>query len=238
MHPRPSELSRHLEVLHAGRGLGYREGLRLQEQLAETRRTDPSAPDTLVLLEHAPVYTLGRSARPSHLLLSEMECLRHGIDIQPTARGGDVTYHGPGQLVGYPILRLGTDPRSVVPYVTALEDALLQAVATFGLQARRDPRNRGLWIESDKLAAIGVRIERGVTTHGFALNVAPDLEAYRGIVPCGLHDTGVTSMARLLGTAAPPMSAVEDAVSTAFRAVFGYSTHAPRIEPPPALRRG
>ncbi len=222
MQPRPAGLSARLHVLRAGRAVGYDEGLRLQEELADALRADPAADDTLVLLEHAPVYTLGRSARREHLLLTEAECRRRGIEVRPSARGGDVTYHGPGQLVGYPVLRLGTDPRTVVPYVTALEEVLIRTVAAYGVEGRRDRRNRGLWAGSDKLAAIGVRISRGVSTHGFALNVSTDLEAYRGIVPCGLHEAGVTSLRRLLGSAAPAMGEVEETLAAAFRSVFGY----------------
>jgi lipoate-protein ligase B len=138
-----------------------------------------------------------------------------------TSRGGDVTYHGPGQLVGYPIVHLGDAGIRVLEYVTALEATLIRAVATFGIAAGRDVRNRGVWVGNDKLAALGIRVSHQVTMHGFALNVTTRLEDYRGIVACGLRDAGVTSMARLLGWD-PPMAEVKERVTAAFREVFGY----------------
>jgi lipoate-protein ligase B len=212
--------ARELEVRDLGSGAGYRETLALQEEL-HARRVAGGVPDTLLLLEHRPVYTLGRSASESNVLASEEWLRREGIERAATTRGGDVTYHGPGQLVGYPIVHLGEAGLKVLEYVDALEETLIRAAAAFGVAAGRDARNRGVWAGNDKLAALGIRVSRQVTMHGFALNVSPRLEDYRGIVACGLKDAGVTSLARLLGRA-PPMPEVKARVEASFREVFGY----------------
>ena len=211
---------RALEVRDIGSSAGYRETLALQEDL-HARRAAGGIPDTLLLLEHRPVYTLGRSAPEANVLASDEWLAREGIERVETTRGGDVTYHGPGQLVGYPIIHLGEAGLRVLEYVDALEETLIRAVAAFGVAAGRDARNRGVWAGNDKLAALGIRVSRQVAMHGFALNVSPRLEDYRGIVACGLKDAGVTSMARLLGSA-PPMAEVKARVEAAFRDVFGY----------------
>ena len=158
-------------------------------------------PDTLVLVEHEPVYTLGRSAKEEHLLLTEMEIKRQDIDVVRIGRGGDVTFHGPGQLVGYPILDLGVRARGLSWYVTQLEEVLIRTVADFGVTAGRDDRNRGVWIDNNKIAAIGLRISHGVTTHGIALNVGSEvLEYFRHINSCGVKEgVGDTSMEQVLG---------------------------------------
>ena len=208
-------------VSDLGSGAGYRETLALQENL-HARRVSGDVPDTLLLLEHRPVYTLGRSASADNVLASDEWLRRADIERAETTRGGDVTYHGPGQLVGYPIIHLGGVGLRVLEYVDALEETLIRAVAAFGVTAGRDARNRGVWVGNDKLAALGIRVSRHVTMHGFALNVAPRLEDYRGIVACGLKDAGVTSLARLLGEA-PPMPEVKARVDAAFRDVFGYA---------------
>ena len=199
----------------------YDEVLALQERL-HARRVAGEIPDTLLLLEHRPVYTLGRSAAAENVLYSEAALRQAGIERALTTRGGDVTYHGPGQLVGYPILHLGEAGLRVLEYVTALEEALIRAVAAFGITAGRDPRNRGVWVGDDKLAALGIRVSHQVAMHGFALNVTTRLEDYRGIVACGLRNAGVTSMARVLGRE-PSMAEVKTRVAEAFRGVFGYA---------------
>lgn len=211
---------RTLQVIDLGRNAEYGEVLSLQERL-HAQRVAGDAVDTLLLVEHRPVYTSGRSASADHIIYSENELRRAGIDRAVTSRGGDVTYHGPGQLVGYPIVHLGDAGIRVLEYVTALEATLIRAVATFGIAAGRDVRNRGVWVGNDKLAALGIRVSHQVTMHGFALNVTTRLEDYRGIVACGLRDAGVTSMARLLGWD-PPMAEVKERVTAAFREVFGY----------------
>ncbi len=223
MTPRPPTLARSLRIVDLGRDVPYRAALDRQESCAAARRKADAEPcETLFLLEHAPVFTLGRNADPSHVLWDEAVRATRGVALERTARGGDVTFHGPGQLVGYPVFRIGRDPTRIVPYMTALEDALLRAVAVLGIRAGRDARNRGIWVGNAKLAALGVRVAGGVTLHGFALNVAPDLAAFEGIVPCGLRNAGVTSLARLLPEP-PSMQTVKDVVVAAFAAEFGFS---------------
>jgi len=214
-----------LTVSDLGRDASYGEVLDLQERL-HARRAAGEIPDTLLLLEHRPVYTLGRSAEADHVLYSEEALRQAGIERVVTSRGGDVTYHGPGQLVGYPIIHLGDAGLRVLEFVTGLEEALIRAVAAFGIRAGRDARNRGVWVGNDKLAALGIRVAHQVSMHGFALNVNTHLEDYRGIVACGLRDAGVTSMKRLLGQPLE-MAEVKAQVERAFREVFGYALQAP-----------
>ena len=212
---------RPLHIRDLGAEADYAATAALQEELL-TARAAGQIPDTLLLLEHARVFTLGRSADCRHLLWSEAECARRGIARAETTRGGDVTYHGPGQLVGYPIVHLGEAGLRLLDYVHGLEGVLLAALAAFGIEGRRDRRNRGVWVGDDKLAALGIRVSRQVAMHGFALNVDPRLADYRGIVACGLADAGVTSMRRVLGRA-PAMTEVKAAVIAAFAAEFGYT---------------
>jgi len=211
---------RELTVTDLGGGAGYAEVLALQERL-HARRAAGEVGDTLLLLEHRPVYTLGRSASEGNVLYSEDALRRAGIERAVTSRGGDVTYHGPGQLVGYPILHLGEAGLRVLEYVDGLEETLIRTAAAFGVRAGRDTRNRGVWVGDCKLAALGIRVAHQVTMHGFALNVNTRLEDYRGIVACGLRDAGVTSLSRLLGRDLD-MGEVKARVAEAFRAVFGY----------------
>lgn len=211
---------RTLRVRDLGRDAGYCEVFSLQERI-HAQRVAGECPDTLLLLEHRPVYTLGRSAAESHVLYSEERLRALGIERVTTTRGGDVTYHGPGQLVGYPILHLGEARLRVLEYIDALEETLIRAVATFGVEAGRDTRNRGVWVGNAKLAALGIRVSRQVTMHGFALNVSPRMADYSGIVACGLQDADVTSLALLLDET-PDMSDVKRRVETSFREVFGY----------------
>lgn len=210
-----------LTVTDLGAEAGYSDVLALQERL-HAERSAGKIPDTLLLLEHRPVYTLGRSAEADHVLYSEEALKKAGIERVMTSRGGDVTYHGPGQLVGYPIIHLAEAGLHVVEFVDGLEETLIRAVGTLGVAAGRDVRNRGVWVGNDKLAALGIRVAHQVSMHGFALNVNTHLEDYRGIVACGLRDAGVTSMARILGHTVD-MAEVKTRVEGAFREVFGYS---------------
>lgn len=178
----------------------YENGMRMQERLVEARQKD-EIPDQLLLLEHPPVITLGRSGNLGHLTASDSDLRIRGVRFYETTRGGDITYHGPGQVVGYPILHLGEGSRDVRRYVTNVEEVLIRTAADYGIVATRDPQNRGVWVEHEKLGAIGVRIARWVTSHGFAFNVSPDLEHFSLIVPCGIQGRGVTSLERLLGRA-------------------------------------
>ena len=191
----------------------------LQDDLVRRRRAG-EIPDQLLLLEHPHVVTLGTGADASNVLLDEAERRLIGMELFDTGRGGDVTYHGPGQLVGYPILALEEERRDLHRYVRELEEVLIRAAAIFGIGADRVPGLTGVWVGEEKLAAIGVRVSSGwITSHGFALNVATDLRYFDAIVPCGIRGKGVTSMARILGEV-PAGAAVEDALVAAFQDVF------------------
>jgi len=182
------------QVQELGR-LSYAAALELQRRLVEQRRQG-LIPDQFLLLEHPHVITLGRNGRPEHLL-APLEILRRaGIEFYHTERGGDITYHGPGQLIGYPILNLREWRQDVVAYVRALEQVIIEALGKFGLRAERVAGRTGVWVDGRKIAAIGVRISRWITSHGFALNVSTDLSYFGYIVPCGLS-APVTSMAEL-----------------------------------------
>ena len=165
------------------------------------RRAD-EIPDTLLLLEHPHVVTLGSSSDPAHVLIDQAERDRLGIEVFETGRGGDVTYHGPGQLVAYPILDLKPDRKDLHRYLRDLEAVLIAVAASFGVQAERNDGLTGVWTKMGKLAAIGVRVSSGwITSHGVALNVSTDLEYFGTIVPCGIPDRAVTSLERELGRA-------------------------------------
>jgi lipoyl(octanoyl) transferase len=208
-----------LSVRRLGR-VGYAEALRMQESLVAERRAG-RCPDTLLLLEHPPVVTLGRGGDRKNLLVEPDELQRRGIEFHETGRGGDVTYHGPGQLVGYPVVLLPPERRDAHRYLRDLEEALILTAADYGIEARREPGWTGLWVGDEKLAAIGVRLNTGwITSHGFALNVSTELSEFETIVPCGIADRGVTSLERLLG-AAPELREVAERVATHVAAVLG-----------------
>ena len=191
----------------------YPEAWALQNRLADARRAG-LAPDTLILLEHPHTYTIGRSGTRDHVFLTESELAARGITCLDVDRGGDVTYHGPGQLVGYPIFDLGSQP-DVGRYLRNLEDCLIETLGDFGIAAGRLSGYTGVWIGDRKIAAIGVKVSQGVTTHGFALNVSTDLSLFTHILPCGIPDKGVTSMALEVG-GAPAMTEVEARVVAHF----------------------
>jgi len=190
-------VKRPLLIRHLGR-LPYAEGLQIQEQLVAERQAGRIV-DVLLLLEHEPVFTMGRNASAENVLLSSEALRSRGFEIFETGRGGDVTYHGPGQVVGYPILELPADRRDVHRYVRDLEEVMIRACADYGITAGRIAGKTGTWVGTEKVGAIGVRIARWVTSHGFALNVTNDLAPFALIVPCGIRDHGVTSLSRLLG---------------------------------------
>jgi len=197
----------------------YAAALDLQRKMV-VERQQGGIPDTLLLLEHPHVITLGRNGRPENLLAGEEHLRRAGVGFYPTDRGGDITYHGPGQLVGYPILDLRQWKRDVVAYLRALEQVLIDALAEFAIAAGRAEGMTGVWVEGAKIAALGVHLSRWVTSHGFALNVSTDLSYFQYIVPCGLAGKPVTSIERLLGRA-PARDQVIAAVVRQFGRVFG-----------------
>jgi lipoyl(octanoyl) transferase len=196
----------------------YENAMALQEKLVEMRQRD-AIPDQLLLLEHPPVITLGRGGDAANLLASSEALRREHVRFFETTRGGDITYHGPGQLVGYPIVHLGEGRRDIRRYVTAIEEVLIRTVAEYGIEAARVEGRRGIWVGDEKIAAIGVRIARWVTSHGFALNVNTNLEHFRLITPCGLHGTGVTSIAKKIGRDVP-LDDVRKIVAAKFAEVF------------------
>lgn len=175
--------------------LGYRDAWSVQHQVHAAVVAGEVEP-TLLLVEHEPVLTFGRKGGRDHLLVGEQELNRRGFELIDIERGGDVTYHGPGQLVGYPIVPIG---RRVRDYLRRLEAAIVDLAAGYGIEAEGSPGYAGVWVGNDKLCAIGVAVKRNVSFHGFALNVATDLMHFETIVPCGLEGTGVTSLSRLLG---------------------------------------
>ena len=200
--------------------VGYAEGLELQKSLVAARAAG-DIDDTLLLLQHPHVLTLGVKAGESraHVLATPERLVELGVEIHETGRGGDVTYHGPGQIVGYPIIDLKPDRCDVHRYVRDLEEVLIRTAADYGIRAGRVEGLTGVWAGSEKLAAIGVRIARWITSHGFAFNVSTDLDYFKLIVPCGIADRGVTSLARLLGCAVPSAE-VEDRIVAHFCDVF------------------
>lgn len=204
------------QVRDLGR-LRYAEAFALQQELAGARKRG-EIPDQLLFVEHSHVVTMGRNGRGENLLASPELLERAGIEFHHTDRGGDVTYHGPGQIVGYPILDLRDWKRDVVAYVRAIEEVLIGAIAEFGIAGQRVPGASGVWVNEAKVAAIGVHISRWVTSHGFALNLDPDLSYFGYIVPCGLTKP-VTSL-RALGCGAG-RDAVLSALVRSFENVFG-----------------
>ena len=213
------DVTREVEVRRLG-VVPYADGLELQRDLVGRRKAD-QIPDQLLLLEHPPVITLGVKTRNdrSHVVATVETLEEEGVEVFESGRGGDVTYHGPGQLVAYPIIDLRPDRCDVHRYVRDLEEVLIRTSAAFGIVARRSEGLTGAWVGEEKLAAIGVRIARWITSHGFALNVSTNLSHFGLIVPCGISDKGVTSLEKLLARQLP-MASVEDAVVDAFCAVF------------------
>ena len=198
----------------------YAQALALQEQLV-TARIAGDIEDTLLLLEHPHVITLGRASRPEHVLLSPEHLAQMGIEVHETGRGGEVTYHGPGQLVGYPIVNLAPDRCDVRRYMESLEEILIRIVGAFDVEATRVPDLHGAWVQDRKIGAVGVRIRQWVTMHGFALNVTTDLDAYQLIVPCGITDKGVTSLLRETGRSIEMDDVIEVAVRVAAEVLGG-----------------
>jgi lipoyl(octanoyl) transferase len=202
----------------------YAAALELQRKRVAQRKAG-TVPDTLILLEHPHVYTLGRNAQKENMLVSEEFLASRGAQVFHTDRGGDVTYHGPGQLVGYPILDLTQHRRDISWYMRSLEDVFIRTAHDYGIEAGRIEGAAGVWVGNNKLTAMGVHLSRWVTSHGFALNVNTDLSFFEWIVPCGLHGKGVTSLAKLLGRPVK-MEEVAERVVEHFGAVFGLEVGA------------
>lgn len=208
-----------LEVRTPGR-VPYGPALALQEELVRRRR-EGAIPDQLLLLEHPHVITLGRGTGAGHVLVDDTERARRGIELFESGRGGDVTYHGPGQVVGYPILALEPGRRDLHRYLRDLEEVLIRALRSLGIRGGRVEGLTGVWVDGAKVAAIGVRVSSGwITSHGFALNLSTDLSLFRTIVPCGIEDREVTSLERILGPGTPLPDPAELLVQP-FAEVFG-----------------
>ncbi len=209
---------RTIETLRFPAPVPYAEALRLQ--IARRDLVEQNlAPNTLILLQHPPAFTLGRKAHDSNLLRSRDELANLGIEVCEADRGGDVTYHGPGQLVAYPILRLAEWRLSVDWYLRQLEETIMAALAHYGLRGERLAGFTGVWVQGAKVAAIGIGVHRWVTYHGIAINVDPNMEHWGLIVPCGIPDKPVTSLKRLLAHA-PPVDEVAQVFENAFRTHF------------------
>ena len=215
----------------------YGEALELQQRLVAERRAG-NVPNQLLLLEHPHVITLGTSSHTDNILVDDAERALLGIELFETGRGGDVTYHGPGQLVGYPILDLKPDRCDLHRYVRDIEDALMRALRTLGLECTRKEGLTGVWLGEEKIAAIGVRVSSGwITSHGFALNVNTDLAFFDSIVPCGIRNHGVTSIARALGREVSMVDVCER-VTAGFAEVFSLEPLADAdVEAAAATRR-
>jgi|TARA_B100000676_G_C17980255_1_gene788558 lipoyl(octanoyl) transferase len=222
--------TRDLSVVSPGR-IHYGEGLKLQADLVKKRRAG-EIDDTLVVLEHPHVITLGSSSDVAHILVDDEERARKGIDLHKAGRGGDVTYHGPGQLVVYPILDLKPDRRDLHRYMRDLEAVLIGTAADYGIEAERDEAGTGVWTNAGKLAAIGIRVSSGwITSHGIALNVDTELRYFDTIVPCGIPDRAVTSLERELGFA-PSLSEVSETLIRNFCRVFGHRSSSGELAGP------
>jgi lipoyl(octanoyl) transferase len=237
LRPREENRSVSKDCLLVDLGLiGYAEAYALQKRFVAARKA-AAIEDVLLLCEHPHVITQGRSGKREHLLAGEHVLRQKGVEFYETSRGGDITYHGPGQIVGYPILNLGEIRRDVVWYVRMLEEAMIRATAEFGISARREPGKTGVWVEvaedgsslatrhsplatSEKLGAIGVHISRWVTSHGFAYNVSTDLRFFDLIVPCGIADRKATSLEKLLGRQVKE-SEVAPRIAKHLRELFG-----------------
>ena len=190
----------------------------IQARAVEQLKEDAGR-EQLFLLEHNHVFTLGRSAKASHILASKAHLDSQGIEVHDIGRGGDVTYHGEGQLVGYPIINLKPDRLDVHRYVRDLEEVLIRAIAEYGIEGTRIQGLTGVWVGNQKIAAIGVRIARWITSHGFALNVSTDLKYFQMIVPCGITDKGVTSIEKILGKKVA-LQEVAECTSRHFATIF------------------
>lgn len=211
----------HCQLISYPRPVPYIGALAQQYALAEQRGRG-EIPDTLLLLEHPPTITLGRRTQDTDLLTPEAALRAQGIAVERVDRGGEITYHGPRQMVGYPILDLRQHGSDLHKYLRDLEETLIQTIAPFGLTGERVPGRTGVWVQDRKIAAIGIKVARWVSLHGFALNISPDLAPFRAkFVPCGISDKDVTSMAEKLGAGCPAWVEVEAVLLEKFAKIFG-----------------
>ena len=208
-----------LYVVHLGL-VPYARALELQRAVARARISGAVSHDVLLLLEHPPVVTLGRSAKAQHLVATPDMLAERGVELFEAERGGDVTFHGPGQLVGYPIVNLRGHKQDLHWYLRQVEAVLMRALQSIGVEAERSEGRTGVWTGGRKIASIGVHARDWVTWHGFALNVSNDLSYFDLIVPCGLSGVTMTSIARELGAGAPPFAAIAETVAASFSSVF------------------
>jgi len=214
---------RTVDVLRYG-VVDYQAAWALQRELV-AQRSSGTIGDTLLLLQHPHTYTLARATKEGHILVSPELLAAQGVAVIESDRGGDITYHGPGQVVGYPILKLSQHGGDLLRYLRMLEETLIVVLSGYGISAGRVPGLTGVWVGDEKIAAIGVKLSAsGITQHGFALNVTTDLGFFQQIIPCGIADKGVTSLERLIGEA-PPRPDVEQRIATAFGEVFDVEMH-------------
>jgi lipoyl(octanoyl) transferase len=216
-----------IQLLQPGR-TPYDESWQQQRTIAQLRSAG-AAPDTLILTEHPHTYTLGRATQTGHLLAGADTLAAQGVTVREVDRGGDITYHGPGQIVGYPILKLSRYGSDVWRYLRMLEDVVIETIGAYGISGTRIDGLTGVWVGDAKIAAIGIKLTAGgVTMHGFALNVAPDLCFFSQIIPCGIRGRAVTSLEQLLG-AAPPQSDILELLIGAFERIFGVEIRQPAV---------
>ena len=207
-----------IEVCHLGR-TRYSDAWELQRQVFELSLRG-ATDDLLLLTEHEPVYTLGKGGDQNHLLASDEELSRDGTEVFRIDRGGDITYHGPGQIVGYPILNLQHHTPDIHKYLRDLEEVIIRTLARFSICGEREAGLTGVWVNGEKIAALGVKVSKWITMHGFALNVNTDLQRFARIIPCGIFHKGVTSMEQILGRSIP-LAEVEGKLTESFSEVFG-----------------
>jgi lipoyl(octanoyl) transferase len=209
-----------LEIVDVGR-MGYAEALELQRATVEKRRAE-SIPDTLILVEHPPVITMGRKATDEDILVSNSTLAAAGVEIHRITRGGEATYHGPGQIVGYAIINLYQHQRKLRLFIERMEEVFISLLKrSYSIDAHRDSQHRGVWVGDEKIVAIGIAVSCGITMHGFAFNVEPDLSHFSWIVPCGIKDRGVTSLSQLLKSEVN-LNKIKDEVVESFCEVYGY----------------
>jgi lipoate-protein ligase B len=206
----------------------YRTALDLQRNIALSRQTGVIENDVVLILEHPPVFTLGRRAGIENLKTSRSFLERKKISVIPVERGGDITYHGPGQLIVYPIIDLTKAGLKAIDYITGLEDIMLRTVSEWKIPAERNSANRGIWVACNKLGSVGIAVRRGISLHGFALNVNLSLKPFKWIIPCGLHGAGVTSMEQELSQNIS-MRQVREVITHHFESVFGFDLVSTRV---------